>query len=86
MTITAKFSGTCTKCRHTILVGEQIEWSKGQGASHTHCYAATPKTVTARTPSAFSAPTRICWECGCRFTQAEARRNDGDWQEKYCGC
>jgi len=27
-----------------------------------------------------------CWECGCTFTYADARRNGGDWQDSYCGC
>lgn len=27
-----------------------------------------------------------CWECGCSFTRADARRNGGDWQEGHCGC
>lgn len=30
--------------------------------------------------------TRICWECGARFTRADARANDGDWSSHYCGC
>lgn len=27
-----------------------------------------------------------CWECGCEFTYAECRANDGDWSDSYCGC
>ena len=30
--------------------------------------------------------TRQCWECGCSFTYREAKANDGDWSESYCGC
>lgn len=33
-----------------------------------------------------SAPTKRCWECGCEFTFAQAKRNDGDWRDSYCGC
>lgn len=33
-----------------------------------------------------SAPTKRCWECGKEFTFAQAKRNDGDWRESYCGC
>ncbi len=31
-------------------------------------------------------PTKRCWECGCRFTEAEARQYGGDWADGYCGC
>jgi hypothetical protein len=30
--------------------------------------------------------TKRCWECGCEFTFAQAKRNDGDWKDGYCGC
>lgn len=30
--------------------------------------------------------TKRCWECGCAFTYGDAKRNDGDWQDSYCGC
>ncbi len=30
--------------------------------------------------------TKNCWECGCRFSYAQARANGGDWGEGYCGC
>jgi len=35
-----------------------------------------------------TAETKTCWECGCAFTYAQCRRNDGDWNENggYCGC
>lgn len=33
-----------------------------------------------------SAPTKRCWECGCSFTYGQAKANDGDWQDSYCGC
>ena len=31
-------------------------------------------------------PTKTCWECGRRFTYFDCKRNDGDWNESYCGC
>lgn len=37
MTITAKYPGRCTRCGGQISAGEQIEWEKGSGASHTKC-------------------------------------------------
>lgn len=30
--------------------------------------------------------TRICWECGRRFTYAECKRYGGEWRDNYCGC
>lgn len=30
--------------------------------------------------------TRKCWECGCYFTWAQSKNQDGDWAEYYCGC
>jgi hypothetical protein len=33
-----------------------------------------------------TAETKRCWECGRQFTQHDARTNDGDWSDSYCGC
>lgn len=30
--------------------------------------------------------TKRCWECGRQFTYSDAKRNDGDWRDSYCGC
>src|SRR3990167_6279805 len=46
MTLTAKFSGTCTKCRQHINVGEQINWEKSAGASHVICSKITTQKST----------------------------------------
>lgn len=27
-----------------------------------------------------------CWECGSYFSYADCKRNDGNWNEGYCGC
>ena len=43
----AKYSGTCKHCGGGIAKGEQIEWSKGQGASHADC---ARMRATKRTP------------------------------------
>jgi hypothetical protein len=37
MTITAKYSGTCTKCHDPIKAGESINWERGVGSSHVTC-------------------------------------------------
>jgi Family of unknown function (DUF6011) len=34
MTMTAKFAGTCKRCGGRFLAGTQIEWKKGEGATH----------------------------------------------------
>ena len=33
-----------------------------------------------------SSPTKRCWECGCEFTFAQAKKNGGEWRDSYCGC
>lgn len=30
--------------------------------------------------------TKNCWECGQPFTKDEAWKQNGDWNEGYCGC
>lgn len=37
MTITAKFESTCPSCRQPIAVGAQVNWERGQKASHVEC-------------------------------------------------
>lgn len=37
MTIVAKFACRCTRCGGKIVAGEQIEWSRADGASHSKC-------------------------------------------------
>jgi hypothetical protein len=32
--MTARFPGTCLRCHRPIAVGDQIEWKKGEGATH----------------------------------------------------
>ncbi len=59
-----------------------------------HCYgyleekkaegqASTPQVSK---PQRGNAQTKQCWECGRRFTYADAKANDGDWNDSYCGC
>ena len=43
MTITAKFSGTCTECGVSFAAGSQINWERARGAWHVEC--PTPATV-----------------------------------------
>lgn len=85
MTITAKYPGTCVCCGQRITPGQAIEWTKGNPARHVGCTAeksAPPTTQGRRHP----AETKECWECGCRFTRADARKHGGDWNDSYCGC
>ncbi|MGB0028857.1 MAG: hypothetical protein WBP64_18675 [Nitrososphaeraceae archaeon] len=30
--------------------------------------------------------TKQCWKCGKMFTKIQAREQDGDWLDRYCGC
>jgi hypothetical protein len=30
--------------------------------------------------------TKNCWECGQAFNKDQCWRQDGDWNEGYCGC
>jgi Family of unknown function (DUF6011) len=51
MTMTAKYSGTCTACGQRFVAGAAIEWAKGAGARH-----ATPDDCQAATRAAAQAP------------------------------
>ncbi len=37
MTITARFSGRCSKCSESIIVGSKILWARGAGSRHLAC-------------------------------------------------
>lgn len=85
MVMAAKYPGKCRKCGGQIYVGDQIEWSKEDGARHATKCPAESQTINTK-PKRSSGPTRRCWECGCRFTYSECKQRDGDWQDNYCGC
>ena len=85
MTITAKYAGKCKACGGQINEGDKIEWTKEDGARHVGCKAGTNRVANARVGYA-SYQTKRCWECGCNFTYADCKANDGDWSESYCGC
>ena len=42
-----------------------------------------PRVQRARTGGG---ETKRCWECGREFTRGDAYRNEGDWNDGYCGC
>jgi len=44
MTIIAKYAGRCQVCGGHIAAGEEIEWSKAEGARHTKCPVQAPPT------------------------------------------
>jgi hypothetical protein len=56
MTIRAKYPGRCSQCGGRIVVGSEIEWSKGSPARHSCCGA--PSIAHARTRRTTSAPRR----------------------------
>ena len=39
MTITARFASTCPRCGKRITIGDQVEWQRGQKATHVSCSA-----------------------------------------------
>ena len=92
MTITAKYPGTCSQCHAPIQPGERIEWAKGEPSRHAGCAGTgstnrvSHGTTNAAASPRSSAPTKHCWECGQRFTAAQARARGGDWGDSYCGC
>ena len=88
MTITAKYSGTCRKCGGHFEAGTPINWVKDQGSEHVTCPAqpAAAPIISRSSSARPAAQTKRCWECGGTFTYADAKRNDGDWQDSYCGC
>jgi len=49
MTMTAKYAGVCRKCQGRFDAGVQINWTKGDGATHIACGPATA-TATATAP------------------------------------
>jgi hypothetical protein len=67
MTITARYPGKCRKCGGSISVGEQIEWEKGNGASHVKCpekHAQKPDDPNEIKISGGSGYGCIGWEAG----------------------
>ena len=45
MTITARYSGRCSKCSGAIHPGDEIEWSKGGPSFHVACPPSAPRAV-----------------------------------------
>ena len=37
MLITNKYENQCTKCKQTIPIEQQVEWTKGVGIAHVEC-------------------------------------------------
>lgn len=42
MIILARYESWCGRCRRRIRVGDEIEWTKGEPATHTTCDEAPP--------------------------------------------
>lgn len=64
MVILAKFKGKCRVCGCTILRGDQIEWSRAEGAAHVKCTPAGAAAAEASERSSGRAVVGPCWECG----------------------
>lgn len=56
MVMSAKFAGRCRKCGGSIHVGDRIEWSKGEGASHATCPSSTSAKPAAKPRTASALP------------------------------
>jgi hypothetical protein len=80
MTITARYSGKCSKCGGRINAGETIEWEKGSGASHVTC--PEHKTETLKTVSVPAELTHIEYMVGCGSTGA-LYRECGDRTDEF---
>lgn len=68
MTITARFSSICPICKCPISIGAQVNWVKGNKATHTSCGASGAKS------SSYSGGTGRRTGCAC------GSREDGDGQ------
>lgn len=49
MKIKARFASKCPCCGHSIVVGSDVEWARGQAARHVLCADAVASESTART-------------------------------------
>lgn len=67
MTISAKYPGVCNKCGGAISPGQQIEWAKGAGATHSACGGTTTAPAAAGSPSRprYRRAWRPCGYPGC---------------------
>lgn len=84
----------------TATAGQSVTVTKKDGSTKTETIKSvlwtgadktTGKTISLCSVQQFSvarksSDTKTCWECGCEFTYADAKHNDGDWQDSYCGC
>ena len=64
MIITAKFASACPCCSQRIVVGSQVEWTKGSPARHVSC-------------APVAAPRRGTWTgCSCGSVTEFSKRSD----------
>jgi hypothetical protein len=47
---------------------------------------AKAQALVGTVPAKTGGETKRCWECGNTFTYADAKANNGDWKDSYCGC
>lgn len=82
MVIKAKFPGKCKKCGGKINVGEEINWAKGEGASHVTC-PENPEPVKPQGPKKMKSRfDSKCCECGLEIIAGEEiyyQRGKGAW-------
>ena len=61
---------------------QAVLWTDGQSSLCSIRHHDSSQHATSQHP----ASSKVCWECGRRFTWADAKRYGGDWSESYCGC
>ena len=77
MTITAKYAGTCSKCRRPFAAGSKIDWAKGSGSAHADC-----GIIGAAGPA--RAQTRAAKRTGCSCGSLQGIMRSGDcWSCKH---
>lgn len=81
MAMKAKYAGKCNICGGQINVGEEIEWTRGEGASHIEC-PKNPEPFKPRPRKIKSRFSSNCIECGLKINEGEEiyyLRNKGAW-------
>ena len=82
MLITNKYENKCFKCKRTIPVDEEVEWSKSNGIRHVKCPSTQDKFRDIR---------ELCYSearllTNCQLCESEANYTDKFYYENYRLC
>lgn len=86
MTITAKFPSVCPACKNRIVVGSQVEWSKGAPARHVTCAQTPPPVRVQEHPDDNGDPVHLGSPTAKTAKTSKARRPLGWRPCGYPGC